>query len=348
MHKNVKPTRRVVGFILMAAALYSPLAAADAQIYGRAHVSLDSLSDGDDQGFNVSSNSSRLGFRASLDVAEGLTGFMQLEQEVRYENGSGNFATRDSYVGLRGSYGEVRLGFFDTPLKLISGKIDFFRDQIGETRNVTRLRDVYSGGDFDFDTRFRNGIHYRSPSINDVTFDVHYATNTDAGANVDGNNNDAISTALTWETRENYLALAYERKNDTESEAWRAGAGKSFGAWRFNGLVQLATIKGSTLGTAQDVSTYGGGASYKLNSEITLKGQYFIVDADVIDRSAQMLTVGMDYLWNSSFRLLLAYARTDNENSASYAMSRGGHGAQVTPLAGETPQGFSAGFRFDF
>lgn len=348
MHKQFKlPSRVTRMIVMMTVTTFVPLAIADVEIYGRAHVSVDNLSDGDDQGFNVSSNSSRLGFRASLDVAEGLTGFMQLEQEVRYENGSGNLASRDSFVGLRGSFGQVRLGFFDTPLKLISGKVDFFRDQIGETRNVTRLRDVYSGGDFDFDTRFRNGIHYQSPSFNDVTFDLHYATNTDAGANIDGNN-DAISTAVTWETSENYLAIAYERKNDTESEAWRAGAGKTIGDWRINGLVQLATIKGSTLGAAQDVNTYGGGASYKLNSEITLKGQYFIVDADGIDRSAQMLTIGLDYLWNSSFRLLLAYAQTDNESEASYAMSRGGHGTQVTPLTGEMPQGLSAGFRFDF
>jgi predicted porin len=347
MHTQFKPPSRVACMMVMIAVTFAPLAIADVQIYGRAHISVDSLSDGDDNGLNVSSNSSRLGFRASLDVAEGFTGFMQLEQEVRYENGSGNLTSRDSFLGLRGSYGQVRLGFFDTPLKIISQKVDFFRDQIGETRNVTRLRDVYSGGDFDFDTRFRNGIHYRSPSINDVTFDLHYATNTDAGASIDGNN-DAISTAVTWETSENYLAVAYERKNDTESEAWRAGAGKTIGDWRINGLVQLATIKGSTLGTAQNVNTFGGGASYKLSPQITLKGQYFVVDADGIDRNAQMLTIGMDYLWHSSFRLLLAYARTDNESAVNYAMSKGGHGAQVTSLAGKTPLGASAGFRFDF
>ena len=347
MHKIVKPSRRVACTIMTAATLFAPLALADVQIYGRAHVSVDSLSDGDDSGFNVSSNSSRLGFRASLDVAEGLTGFMQLEQGVRFENGSGTLASRDSFVGLRGSYGELRLGFFNTPLKNINSKVDFFRDQIGEIRNLTRLGETYSGGDFDFDSRFRNGIHYKSPAIKDVTFDLHYSTNTDSGVNVDGNN-DAISTALTWETDENYLALAYERKNDTVSEAWRLGAGRTFGNWRVNGVAQLATIEGSSFGTAQDVNTVGGGASYKLNPQITLKGQYYMLSADGTDRDAQMLTVGMDYIWNSSFRLLLAYAQTDNESAVNYPMSKGGHGAQLTPLVGATPKGVSAGFRYNF
>jgi len=348
MHKEFKPPSRVVCMtVMIAAATFVPLVFADVEIYGRAHVSVDSLSDGDNNGFNVSSNSSRLGFRASLDVAEGLTGFMQLEQGVRFENGSGSLASRDSFVGLRGSYGELRLGFFNTPYKNINSKVDFFRDQIGEIRNLTRLNDTYPGGDFDFDSRYRNGIHYKTPAINDITFDLHYSTNTDSGVNIDGNN-DAISTAVTWETSENYLAIAYERKNDTESDAWRAGAGKTFGDWRVNGVAQLATIKGSSPGSAQDVTTIGGGASYKLNAQITLKGQYYILNADGVDRDAQMLTVGMDYLWNSSFRLLLAYARTDNESAVNYPMSKGGHGAQVTPLAGASPQGVSAGFRFNF
>ncbi len=347
MHKQLKPSSRTTFITVLIAATFAPLASAEVEIYGRAHVSVDSLSDGDDNGLNVSSNSSRIGFRASLDVAEGLTGFMQLEQGVRFENGSGSFASRDSFVGLRGSYGEVRLGFFNTPLKNINSKVDFFRDQIGEIRNLTRLGDTYPGGDYDFDSRFRNGISYKSPAIKDITFDLHYSTNTDSGANVDGNN-DAISTALTWETIENYLAIAYERKNDTGSEAWRAGAGRTFGDWRVNGVAQLATIQESTLGAEQDVNTLGGGASYKVNAQITLKGQYYMLNADGTDRDAQMLTVGMDYIWNTSFRLLLAYARTDNQDAVNYPMSKGGHGAQITPLAGETPQGISAGFRYNF
>ncbi len=334
---------------LLIAALASPTALAQVTVYGRAHVTVDQLDNGANSAINVSSNSSRLGFRANAQVQEGLTAFTQIEQEVRYENGTGNFASRDSFVGLRGGFGEIRLGFFDTPLKIVRGQVDFFGDQIGDVRNVTRVRDNYSGpgADYDFDTRFRNGIHYRSPKFNDVTFDLHYSTNTSAGSTTTGQN-DAWSTALTYSTSNTYLAGSYERKNDTGSNAMRLGAGQTLGSMRINALIQTATVKGSTLGADQDVNTYGFGASYPLSSATTIKGQYYWVQADGNERDARMFAVGADHRIGA-LRLLFAYARTSNDDNAVYAMSRGGHGAHVAPATpGDTTSGFSAGVRYDF
>ncbi len=327
--------------------LANSVPAAEIQLYGRAHLSIDQLSDGEDSGFNVSSNASRLGFRANAEIVEGVKAIMQLEQEIRYENGSGNFSTRDSFVGLETEYGTFRLGFFDTPLKLVGARVDLFRDQIGEVRNLTRVRDNYSGADFDFDTRFRNGIHYRSPQFNNLTVDIHYATNTDAGVNTTGNN-DAVSTAVTYQANGTYLAASWERKNDTGSAAVRLGASKPFGAFRINGLLQQATVKDSSLVAEQQVNTYGLGASFRHSDKITFKSQYLWVNADGDERDAAMLAVGVDYLLSSAFRVLLAYATTSNDDAVRYAMSKGGHGAQVTPPVGETTDGISLGFRFDF
>ena len=327
--------------------LTNSVSAADIELYGRAHLSIDHLGNGDDGGFNLSSNSSRLGFRANADIAEGVRAIMQLEQEIRYENGSGDFSTRDSFVGLETESGTFRLGFFDTPLKLVGARVDLFRDQIGEVRNMTRVRDNYSGADFDFDTRFRNGIHYRSPQFSNLTIDIHYATNTDAGVNTTGDN-DAVSTAVTYEANGTYLAASWERKNDTGSAAVRLGASKSIGAFRINGLLQQATVKDSTLVADQEVNTYGLGASYRHSDKITFKSQYLWVNADGNERDAAMLAIGMDYLLSSAFRVLLAYATTNNDDAVRYAMSKGGHGAQVTPPVGETADGISLGFRFDF
>lgn len=332
---------------VLTALMTAPLAMGDVQMYGRAHVSVDGLSDGDDSAWNVSSNSSRLGFRADTAVADGLTAIAQIEQEVRYENGAGNFASRDTFVGLRGEFGQIRLGFFDTPLKRLRGSVDLFSDQIGDARNLTRLRDNYSGADYDFETRFRNSIHYRSPSLNNVTLDFQYSTNTDSAATTDGGN-DAISTALTWDTGDTMLATAYERKNDSGSDALRFAFGQTLGDLRLVGMVQFATLKGSTLGADLGVDTYGLGASYRLTGDTTLKGQYYWVSAAGADRNADMLAIGVDHHLSSSFRFLAAYARTGNDAIARYSMSAGGHGAQVYGAPGRDPHGFSLGFRYDF
>jgi predicted porin len=113
------------------------------EVYGRAHVSVDQLDDGTDSGTNVSSNSSRIGFKADKDLENGMTALFQAEQEIRYDNGSGaDWASRDSFVGLKGDFGMVRLGYFDTPLKTVRSRTDLFGDQIGDARNLTRLKEL--------------------------------------------------------------------------------------------------------------------------------------------------------------------------------------------------------------
>ncbi len=335
----------------VATAMLSPVAAladTSVQLYGRAHVSLDWLDNGADDGLNVSSNSSRLGFRANHDLGNNLRAVMQIEQNIRFENGAGSFASRDSFVGLQGDFGMIRAGFFDTPLKSVRSRTDFFGDQIGDARNMTRLRDGYSGSDFDFDTRFRNGIHYRSPRMGGVVVDLHYSTNTDGGTTVD-NDNDALSTSVSYTEGNLYLAGAYERKNQSKSDAIRLGARYSFGDFDVAALAQFATIKSSTLGPDQDVNTFGIGGSYKVNDKTTVKAQYYMISADGDERDANMIAVGLDYRIARPFRLLFAYARTANDDNATYSMSRGGRDTQLATAApGLNHSGLSVGFRYDF
>lgn len=336
----------------VAAALAAPAAFAasgvDVEIYGRAHVSVDVLDNGDDNGANVSSNSSRIGFRASTEVAPGLTAKMQLEQEVRFDNGEGNFASRDSFVGLEGGFGGVRLGQFDTPLKQVRGAVDLFGDQIGDMRNLTRLNRVGLPYGADFDTRFRNGIHYYTPSLSGFGADLHYSTNTDTGTNPTSDEATAYSLGVNYKTKELYLAAAYEQQEARDdSSALRLAASYKINDLRLIALYQLATLKVEGLDDL-DVDTYGIGASYKVGEKTTIKGQYLALSEDRNDRDASMLALGVDYQLGKAFRLLFAYAMTDNDDAAAYRMSDSGHGDAVAAIPGETASGFSAGFRYDF
>ena len=358
-HRMKKPLALTTGratAATLAAALAAPLlapTAAQAQtlpsvsIYGRASVSLDQLDDGKPSRLNENSNSSRIGFRARHELDNDLTVLMQLEQEIRWDNGSGNFATRDSFVGLQSGFGLLRLGYMDTPLKGVRGQVDFFGDQIGDARNLTRIRDGYSGGDYDFDARFRNSIAYTSPKFSGLTWALNYSTNTDDGLNEE--NNSAASTALSYAEGPWYLALAWERKQETGSSAVRLGAKYTTGPWSIAALAQMVTVKDSELGGNQDVKVYGLGGSYKLTDAWTLKGQYYMLTADGSDRDANMIAVGVDYRLASQLRLMFAYARTSNDANVRYGASRGGHGGQQLAAAnGLDSSGLSIGLRYDF
>ncbi len=72
--------------------------AADVKVYGRAHVSLDYLDDGKDYNeVGLSSNSSRLGFKAEQKLENGMTVFGQIEQEINFASGSANDDVRVCY-----------------------------------------------------------------------------------------------------------------------------------------------------------------------------------------------------------------------------------------------------------
>lgn len=107
------------------------MAQSTVQIYGRANLSLDSWkATGSTAGAaadfkrrtRIVDSGSRLGFRVNEDLGGGMRAFVVMETGVNIDNGSttgqsgaanastGTWASRDSYVGLGGGWGDVRLG----------------------------------------------------------------------------------------------------------------------------------------------------------------------------------------------------------------------------------------------
>ena len=107
------------------------MAQSTVEIYGRANLSLDSWkatgsvagAAGDyKRRTRVVDSGSRLGFRVNEGLGGGLRAFVVMETGVNIDNGSttgqsgaanastGTWASRDSYVGVGGGWGDVRLG----------------------------------------------------------------------------------------------------------------------------------------------------------------------------------------------------------------------------------------------
>lgn len=319
--------------------------------YGRAHASADYLDNGEDSDLNVSSNSSRIGVRTSTEIAPGLKGILQVETQINYDNGSGSLASRDTFVGLEGNFGRIRFGQIDTPLKQLRTAVDVFGDQIGDLRNLTRLNGS-TGSPFtgqDFDARFKNGIYYNTPSFGGLVFNFHYTPEVKEATDLE-DESAAYSTSLAYEAGNLYLAVAHEQWESVEdSSAVRLAARYKINNLTLGGLFQQATIK--NLPTAdEDVQVLGVGASYKISSKWLAKGQVYNLDAkDREESGATLVALGADYILNSQFRVLFAYAQTDNEDAAAYRITGGGgYGDAIATVAGETATGLSIGFRYDF
>lgn len=313
--------------------------ATDIEIYGRAHLSTDVLGDGSDYGLNVSSNSSRLGVRASHQVHDNLEVFMQLEQSVRFDQRGGEFASRDSFAGLRGDWGQVRLGSFDTPGKLLRAKADVFNDRLGDLRNLS------SGDGMSFDQRFRNSIHYRSPVFANTTFDIQYSSHNDTDATVE-NDLQAISVALNYAHERVWLGASYEMSEGSEydPQAIRLAGSYDFSeAWQ--GILFYQHASDLVLG---DRDVIGGGTKYRFGDYAWMAQVYYATENDLEDSAATMAAIGLDYYISPELTLYAILGATDNEEQATFSVSSGGRDTRVQPDLGNTASGLSLGFIYNF
>lgn len=344
---TLNTSQKLLLAIVVSTALATPVMAQNIEVYGRAHVSVDALDNGNDTGMNVSSNSSRLGFRAKHELDGGLEAFMQIETNIRYDQGNGGaLGSRDTFAGIRGGFGQLRVGFFDTPTKLVRSNTDMFGDRLGDARNFT------SGDNMSFDNRFRNGVHYRSPGNGPVTFDIQYSPHNAQGATAE-NNQTAISTALTYRQGDWYAVVAYEMLENAVTTAdgtvldpsvVRVGAYYNVKPeWRISAFFQSATdIVGG------DRTVYGVGTSYR-SGEWTYRAQFYAAsDNDTADTGANMLVLGADRRLGRSTNAYLVYAMADNEPAATFQVSAGGRDTRLPALAGETQTGLSVGLVYSF
>lgn len=335
--------------VLLALSPLSASQAAEVGFYGQLHVSIDHLDNDVDSGLNISSNSSRIGVKASHDIQPGLKAIGQIEALVRVEEGdtgSDYFDARDTFVGLQGNFGMARVGYFDTPMKKVRSRTDFFGDKVGDARNIV------AGGGVNLDKRFRNGIHYQSPTMNNLTLDVHYSTN-DATGSTPQNENDAISSSVTYSANGLLIILAYERQNqlnDTQGNTVPSSSGIRLGTrYQLNEQWQLAAFYQQTKNfSGGDRDAWGLGVGYKLGA-YDLSAQYYQAEsADVTASDASMVALGVDRALNKSFSMYAAFAMTDNAERANFNVSGAGHGKRLTITPGADPVALSVGAIYKF
>lgn len=317
------------------------VALADVTLYGRANVSVDLLDDGAEYSeFAMSSNSSRLGFRANRELDGGLTALLQIEQEIDFSDSGSNWASRDTFVGLRGDFGMIRLGKFDTPFKRARGPANLFGDQLGDMRNLTRA------GNARFDERTPNTIHYQTVDLSG--FRVNLAYSLHEGRDNRGLDDQAVSLSVTYQAGDFDFAAAYEQFDDEASrggrDALRFAASYRFDALTLVGFYQTADHNDD----AFDSDVFGIGASYSLSEKSVIKGQYLKRSAEQASSDSGLFAVGYEYRVSRPLRLYVNYARVTNDDNANLTPWNQARTTSRAGSMGDTASGLSLGIRYDF
>ncbi len=326
------------------------------EIYGRASFSVDQLDDGDKyKRMNLSSNASRLGLRGSKKIGE-LTGIWQIEQEIQINLGNtkddtnNRLASRDTFAGLQGGFGTVRVGKFDTPFKVAREPFNLFGDQLGDMRNLTRV------GDAKFDERLNNMMEYQTPIMGGfqakLAYSFHSGTSATTTSGVD-QDEDATSMSVGYKAGNLDATLAYETYGSNTATTGKRDATRAAIAYKLTpelrvmGFYQTADSKTGTKDEGADVT--GVGLEYMVTPTVALKGQYMNRNAKAANADAKMYTVGAEYRYDKALRFYASYAYLDNDSAVKLTPWK--EGRTAAPSAGtngKTTSGLSLGMRYDF
>ncbi|MGE8496408.1 MAG: porin [Pseudomonas sp.] len=365
--------------IAVGAALSVPaVAMADVTVYGRAHVSVDFLDDGAKYSeTNLSSNSSRLGFKGTHDINPDLKAFFQIEQQINFTTGASNggtdFATRDTFVGLGSNFGSLQIGRFDSPFKVARGPFNLFGDQVGDMNNLARVTASR------LDERYDNTIQYTTPDFNGFNAKIAYSMYQGQSVNINaaGNNedSDAFSLSLNYVGGPLEASLAYEQVEDDtlrsttvgtnrgEADSYRAAAAyKITDSFKLVGFYQTTDFSGisGTTSAQRDAGTfdvYGLGGELAIAKNTALKATYMTHDSDANNADADMWVVGIEHKLDKAVRVYANYAVVDNDDNVAYtpwSQSRTANPTNqsivngVNEALGEKSSGFTVGLRYDF
>ena len=112
---------------------------------------------------------SRIGFKGHEHLTDNLDAIWQVESKVDIGGGSGRtFNTRDSFIGLKGGFGTVKVGYQQTPIKELNGKLD----QWEYDSSVAGLGTFTRGTDAN---RRATAVSYETPDLSGFTAKAYYS-----------------------------------------------------------------------------------------------------------------------------------------------------------------------------
>jgi predicted porin len=312
---------------------------AEARLYGIAHLSVDHLDNGEQRRTLVSSNSSRIGIRGSLEKGPDLAVLYQLEGSIEWgtDKDAAFGGSRDSYLGLKGRFGRVLAGRLPYHNQW-AGKANLFADQIGDSKNIMNHAGAVEGGSVP-GSRSDKTLQYITPGVRGFDLALTFVPNGD----FDKDEGEIMGVRGQYTNGPLYLNLTHFSVSAvTASDPTHTAFVVNYDSGRYKAIAGWASDKKHAAG---DRDAWTVGASVTLGPG-TAKLQYSHADdwSHVGDSSADMVAMGYDYPLDDQTTVWVAYARTENGDNAAYGMSGGGHGAGEIDLgAGNHPSGFGIG-----
>lgn len=381
--------------VAVAGAMFAPAVAmaqaANVTIYGIMDVDLEAVSASGSAAGNsfasrqrVSQNSSRLGFRGEEPLGNGMSAWFQIESTVPADGNptapTGLLGTRNTAVGLKGGFGTIFYGQWDTPLKSSTVGLDPFGDvgiaaycgvlcgpgfNLGASQNAAS--NVSTGQPFD--VRLANSVQYWTPNFGGFSGRLAY------GANESKSNSTAaiqlnpqvFAASVSWASGPFYVTGAYEKHTDTGS----LGAGKGsdhdgriaasyvWGPATISGIFDSQDFHNDTTGASYHRNAYAALFAYVIGPN-TLRA-YYVKAKDATgggtatvatgsNTGASQFALGWGYALSKRTELYVLYTAINNSTNAAYDFGSNAIGVKAGGAAfvGADPKGGALGIKHVF
>ncbi len=290
--------------LLMASTLasLSAIATAEVKVYGKANLSVHNADTNAGSEVELVSNASRIGFKGSEKLDNGMEVIYQFESEIAIDDGKNSddstFKQRNSFLGLKGDFGLVRAGRYDTPVKRAQRKVDLFNDLKGDIKNFITVND----------NRPANTLGYESANLlGPVTLVFQYiaseADEVDFGK----------SASVAFEKNNVYVAFAYEQ--DVEDEDFSVA--RLVGQYKIGDL-QLGALYEDADNSVDSAQGWLMSASYALN-KWRFNAQYG--ESDIKFTNGNGGSFGVGYKLSKTFKLFSYYTDLGSDKLVGEATS---------------------------
>ncbi|MDR9437796.1 MAG: porin [Thiohalophilus sp.] len=304
--------KKLIALAVTGALMTPMLAQAAPTVYGKVHLSYGSVEEESGgvtttDNWQLSSHASRVGVKGDRDLGNGLSAIYKFEWQVDYEQGGdAGFDRRNMYAGLKGSWGQVRFGRHDTPLKMAQGDFDQFGDTSADLKNA---------GDQDGDNRLDNVLAYLGKSGN-IKYAIALIPGEGDGTTAGDGPADSISASIAYEDGPLYVALAQDSYDDTNGQAENSLT-RLVGTYKMGnmqlGLLWQSGVEGATT-AGEDEDWLGVSFKTKISAKNSFKAQYIMVeDNETTAREGTLMAVGIDHKFDKKTSGYLMYSNLEEE-----------------------------------
>lgn len=265
-------------------------------------------------------NGSRIGFKGSEDLGGGLSANFVLEHGLLLDTGlpasASSFWNRQSYVGLNGAYGAIRLGRQYSPL-LVQ------QDTFDPALSTTGYGSAYNSGVMRTVSRVNNSIVYNSPVVNGFSGSAMYGFGE---TTVGSSYGSILSASVKYATGPIGAGFAFLKQNkaDTTKEdktIWNLSGSYTVGDLQIRGAVQGTKNDSQALNTEDDRNEFLLGAVYTFGaSQVRASfGQAKVKHVD--DTTVRHVSLGYVYNLSKNTAVFAAVQAIDNPDNLAYRTS---------------------------